>query len=182
MLSIATRKAGQVVRCPGCQAAINVPHLEDIAPKPQEAKPAQAERKTSQPEQPPETETAAQPSPPASEPPPPQAPVEAAPAPVEAAPAPVEAAPAPRVPAVVDDEDEGFALREAETEFEEMDLTPMVDVTFLLLIFFMITASFNLQKTIQVPPPDPDEQGAAQAMTMQELERNSIIVEIDRRR
>lgn len=33
-----------------------------------------------------------------------------------------------------------------------MDMTPMVDVTFLLLIFFMVTAAFSLQKAIQVPP------------------------------
>ena len=31
------------------------------------------------------------------------------------------------------------------------DMTPMVDVTFLLLIFFMITASFTLQRAIQLP-------------------------------
>lgn len=42
-------------------------------------------------------------------------------------------------------------------DFEEMDLTPMVDVTFLLLIFFMITAAFNLQKKIDVPPAKTDE-------------------------
>ncbi len=30
-----------------------------------------------------------------------------------------------------------------------MDMTPMVDVTFLLLIFFMITASFTTEKVIQ---------------------------------
>ncbi|MFI4874992.1 MAG: biopolymer transporter ExbD, partial [Blastopirellula sp. JB062] len=29
-------------------------------------------------------------------------------------------------------------------EEDELDLTPMVDVTFLLLIFFMVTASFSL--------------------------------------
>ena len=38
-----------------------------------------------------------------------------------------------------------------------MDLTPMVDVTFLLLIFFMITASFNLQKNFEVPPAKTEE-------------------------
>ena len=32
-----------------------------------------------------------------------------------------------------------------------MDMTPMIDVTFLLLIFFMVTASFSVQKTIQAP-------------------------------
>lgn len=33
----------------------------------------------------------------------------------------------------------------------ELDMTPMVDVTFLLLIFFMVTASFSLQRSIQMP-------------------------------
>jgi biopolymer transport protein ExbD len=32
-----------------------------------------------------------------------------------------------------------------------LDMTPMVDVTFLLLIFFMVTASFVLQKSIEHP-------------------------------
>lgn len=32
-----------------------------------------------------------------------------------------------------------------------VDMTSMVDVTFLLLIFFMVTASFNLQKSIEMP-------------------------------
>lgn len=40
---------------------------------------------------------------------------------------------------------------------EDMDMTPMVDVTFLLLIFFMITASFSVQKSIQRPAQKPDE-------------------------
>lgn len=35
----------------------------------------------------------------------------------------------------------------------EMDMTPMVDVTFLLLIFFMVTAAFTMQKSFQVPTP-----------------------------
>lgn len=36
---------------------------------------------------------------------------------------------------------------------DEMDLTPMVDVTFQLLIFFIITAAFSLQKSLEVPKP-----------------------------
>ncbi|HMP80120.1 MAG TPA: biopolymer transporter ExbD [Pirellulaceae bacterium] len=35
---------------------------------------------------------------------------------------------------------------------DDMDMTPMVDVVFLLLIFFMVTASFTLQQTIETPP------------------------------
>ena len=42
----------------------------------------------------------------------------------------------------------------------ELDMTPMVDVTFLLLIFFMVTAAFSLQRSLQVPTPRPDEPSA----------------------
>ena len=35
----------------------------------------------------------------------------------------------------------------------EVDMTPMVDVTFLLLIFFMVTAVFSSQKSFQIPTP-----------------------------
>lgn len=40
---------------------------------------------------------------------------------------------------------------------EDLDMTPMVDVVFLLLIFFMVTASFTLQKSIQQPPLSTEE-------------------------
>ncbi|MEE2642673.1 MAG: biopolymer transporter ExbD [Planctomycetota bacterium] len=40
---------------------------------------------------------------------------------------------------------------------DEMDMTPMVDVTFLLLIFFMVTASFTLQKSMDLPTKTQDE-------------------------
>ncbi len=77
-------------------------------------------------------------------------------------------------------EEEGFHLERAATEFEDMDMTPMVDVTFLLLIFFMITASFSLNKTLQFPPPEPDEKGAQQTVQrLEDFEADSIIVEID---
>ncbi len=79
-----------------------------------------------------------------------------------------------------DEEELEFELKRAETDFEELDMTPMVDVTFLLLIFFMVTASFSIQKSIEVPPPDPDQQGAAQTVQpLEELEENSILIEID---
>ena len=60
---------------------------------------------------------------------------------------------------------------------DEMDMTPMVDVTFLLLVFFMITAAFAMQKSIEVPPTDDQE--AAQAQTVEEFEEDSIIIRID---
>ena len=46
-------------------------------------------------------------------------------------------------------EEPEFELKKRDVEQDELDMTPMVDVTFLLLIFFMITASFTTQKIIQ---------------------------------
>lgn len=40
---------------------------------------------------------------------------------------------------------------------DELDMTPMVDVTFLLLIFFMVTASFTLQKSLQQPKSQTED-------------------------
>ena len=80
---------------------------------------------------------------------------------------------------VVEEEEEDFALRRAQTEFEDMDLTPMVDVTFLLLIFFMITASFTMQKAIAFPPPSPEEEGACvQPKQIEHFKDDCVIVEI----
>jgi biopolymer transport protein ExbD len=59
----------------------------------------------------------------------------------------------------------------------EMDMTPMVDVTFLLLIFFTVTAAFALQKSLEVPPVEEDE--ATQAQTVDDLEKDSIVVRVD---
>lgn len=75
------------------------------------------------------------------------------------------------------DDEEGFPTRAA-AEVEELDMTPMIDVTFLLLIFFMITASFTLQKSLNVPPPDPDE-GASENPVTDEMQAESIEIRID---
>jgi biopolymer transport protein ExbD len=80
-----------------------------------------------------------------------------------------------------DDEDE-FRLGGRERVDDEMDLTPMVDVVFQLLIFFMVTASFSLQKSLEMPVPDPDKQGAAQSLQpLEDMQDTSVIVEIDDR-
>ena len=60
---------------------------------------------------------------------------------------------------------------------DEMDLTPMVDVTFLLLIFFMITAAFALQKSLEIPPVK-DSEGAV-SQSVDDLEKDSIVVRVD---
>lgn len=60
---------------------------------------------------------------------------------------------------------------------DEMDLTPMVDVTFLLLIFFMVTAAFALQKSLKIPPVREDEE--VSAVQVDDIEKDSIVVRID---
>jgi biopolymer transport protein ExbD/phage FluMu protein Com len=90
--------------------------------------------------------------------------------------------PAANVPAHSWDEDEeetGFHLARRPIDESGLDMTPMVDVTFLLLIFFMITASFSIQKSMETEAPEPDEEGAAQMPTMDDLASDSVIVEID---
>lgn len=59
----------------------------------------------------------------------------------------------------------------------EMDMTPMVDVTFLLLIFFMVTASFKLQKAIQQQPDTSDE--PSEVVMEQQEQMDAIQVYID---
>lgn len=81
------------------------------------------------------------------------------------------------LPSWEEEEDEDFALGREEPEFEEMDLTPMVDVTFLLLIFFMITASFNLQKKIDMPPASSEE--GVSVAPVEDPEKSPVEAEID---
>ncbi len=86
-------------------------------------------------------------------------------------------------PGVADEEDEEEEVPPVKfatvaVEDEGLDMTPMVDVTFLLLIFFMVTAAFTLQKSIEIPPPD-EKESAQQARTVEDLkEDNFIIVQI----
>lgn len=76
---------------------------------------------------------------------------------------------------VLDDEpDHDQVLKPAKRPEEELDMTPMVDVTFLLLIFFMVTAAFSLQKSIEVPRQDTD----APSVNVQEEEEDMDMVEI----
>lgn len=79
------------------------------------------------------------------------------------------------VPAPDDDEEpEPLELNVKRTEDDGLDMTPMVDVTFLLLIFFMVTAAFSLQMSLEIPPPDPDE--AAETKQAEELDTDDSII------
>ena len=73
-----------------------------------------------------------------------------------------------------DEELEPLTWSVKRTEDEGLDMTPMVDVTFLLLIFFMVTAAFSLQMSLEIPPPDPDE--AAETQREPELDTDDSII------
>lgn len=63
---------------------------------------------------------------------------------------------------------------------DEMDMTPMVDVTFLLLIFFMVTAAFSLQKSFEIPAPQ-ETPASVQVRTIEDFEDDPeyVIVRVD---
>ncbi|MCA9105305.1 MAG: biopolymer transporter ExbD [Planctomycetales bacterium] len=61
-------------------------------------------------------------------------------------------------------------------ESVEMDMTPMVDVTFLLLIFFMVTANFTMMKTKRQPPPTSEEPSLN---SVEEVEDDQVVIFID---
>lgn len=76
--------------------------------------------------------------------------------PIEPTPPPI--APQPQPAAVIDEATPGVK-KGAKRAFQEaeMDMTPMVDVTFQLLIFFMLTAAFTITQSQQFPKPDQTE-------------------------
>lgn len=78
------------------------------------------------------------------------------------------------------DEEEFSFRNRIRTEVEELDLTAMVDVSFLLVLFFMITATYTLQQSINVPAPDPEQKKAQQAIqSLDDLREDYIVVTIN---
>lgn len=188
LLSISSRKAGSLVTCPTCDQETLVP-LEDAfeSPVPDEVPelefPPAAEASGTEADSEPEPDVDIvfgtyddEPQSPAVEPP-----VEVL-APVVAPSAPAASQRGEPQEPVAEESEPPFRFnsRRLVDEEEDMDLTPMVDVTFLLLIFFMVTASFSLQKSIETPTPQPDQQGAAQSLlNLENLQGTSILVKID---
>ncbi len=62
---------------------------------------------------------------------------------------------------------------------QDMDMTPMVDVTFLLLIFFMITASFSVQKSIQRPAQKSEDPSVTPVQREEEDNPDLVTVQVD---
>ena len=83
-----------------------------------------------------------------------------------------------------DDDAAEFTLsRNSPETVEELDLAAMVDVAFQLVLFFLVTASTVVFKTLEVPRPNEDKppEAAAQgrAKSVDELEKDYILVEVD---
>lgn len=182
LLSISSRKAGSLVTCPTCGEQTLVPWEEAFEEPEQQNPPAVEPAPAAAP--PPELDeeivfVAYQ----QDEPQPPAPVVASAVEPLNAT-AGVESVgpPAERPAKELEESRHSFQFqsRRLAEDDDEMDLTPMVDVTFLLLIFFMVTASFSLQKSIETPTPQPDQQGAAQSLqNLEDLQGTSILVKID---
>ncbi|WP_165072828.1 biopolymer transporter ExbD [Paludisphaera rhizosphaerae] len=84
-----------------------------------------------------------------------------------------------------DEEDEGLvSLRRAGPQkVEELDLAAMVDVAFQLVLFFLVTATTVLYKTLEIPKPSaeapPEAVAQARNRTLDDLKNDYILVEID---
>lgn len=68
--------------------------------------------------------------------------------------------------------------QEAEEDLE-WDITPMVDVAFLLLIFFMLTASFSIQKAIPTSAQEEDKPSRSAIQREKQDQIESFYVQID---
>ena len=63
-------------------------------------------------------------------------------------------------------------LQPGEQDEPEVNLTPLIDVVFLLLIFFMVSTTFEQQSRIQIELPEA-------TATPTETEDESLEIEID---
>jgi biopolymer transport protein ExbD len=81
-----------------------------------------------------------------------------------------------------DDDEEALVMGRLERKSDELDLIPMVDCVFLLLVFYMITASYALQKTIEMGKPAAEKKGAMQSVqSIDDTAQSSVVVQIDAR-
>lgn len=64
-------------------------------------------------------------------------------------------------------------LRRHRTEAPRIDITPLIDVVFLMLIFFMVSTTFDKQTQLKVDLP------SAQSVAEQQEEREQIEITID---
>ena len=64
-------------------------------------------------------------------------------------------------------------------EEDELDMTPMVNVTFLLLIFFVMTAAFTIQTSLPIPTPQSEDASTNAVPEDTEEDPEFITVKVD---
>jgi biopolymer transport protein ExbD len=89
-----------------------------------------------------------------------------------------------RQPVEGGEEDGDFTLsRSGPMTVEELDLAPMVDVAFQLVLFFMVTATTVLFKTLEIPKPNAEPPPGAvtqgHSRSLDDFKDDYILVEID---
>ena len=89
-----------------------------------------------------------------------------------------------RAPVEVDDGEDDFTLsRGGPVTVEELDLAAMVNVAFQLVLFFIVTATTVLYKTLEIPKPTTDQAPGAVAQghsrSVDDLQKDYVLVEID---
>jgi len=89
----------------------------------------------------------------------------------------------PLDPGDEDEEAAEFTLTRGSAEkIEELDLAAMVDVAFQLVLFFLVTATTVLYKSLEVPKPNPEQQQDAASQgkkSASDLQNEYILVKID---
>ncbi len=171
-LSISSRLAGHRTQCPNCETPHLVPLTDEVktpkptrAPKRQPApiqrvedKPARPERET-----PSRTERATPPRPAPTLRQGPSFPISYEVDPLQD-----------------DDDEEALVIGKIERKSDELDLIPMVDCVFLLLVFYMITATYAMQKAIEMGKPAAEKKGAVAAVqAADDSTQSKVVVQID---
>ncbi len=80
---------------------------------------------------------------------------------------------------IEDDEEEESMMERRSLPHDHIDMTPMVDITFLLLIFFMSTANFTLQKSLQVPVQKQQKASTRAVQVATDETHDSVTVQVD---
>ena len=70
-------------------------------------------------------------------------------------------------------DDGGFGKKKKKKDEADLDITPMIDVVFLLLIFFMVSTTFQRETELEIALPEASAKAKATAVV------SGVVLEID---